>query len=97
LSSNFPAEQAANAKNERPSQGWTLVREFPLPDNYVLMCFRLALRAFALAGRLPWFAFFNFFADLAISVFLFSLSLRCSDGNPFSAATGQSLTKWPAL
>jgi hypothetical protein len=36
--------------------------------DYVLMCFRLPLRAFALAGRLPWFAFFNFLADLAISI-----------------------------
>jgi len=40
--------------------------------DYVLICLRLALRALALAGRLPWFAFLSFFADLAISIFLFA-------------------------
>ncbi len=41
-------------------------------SHYVLMCLRLALRALALAGRLPWFAFLSFFPDLAISVSLSS-------------------------
>ncbi|MFT5325937.1 MAG: hypothetical protein ACI8P0_003811 [Planctomycetaceae bacterium] len=55
------------------------------------MCLRFALRALALAGRFPWFAFFNFFADLAISIFLFT-QLWCFDWNPFWAASDQSLT-----
>jgi hypothetical protein len=40
--------------------------------DYVLICLRLALRALALAGRLPWFAFLSFFPDLAIFIFLFA-------------------------
>jgi hypothetical protein len=52
----------------------------------------LALRAFALAGRFPWLAFFSFFADLAISIFLFALNRRCFYWNPFSAAPDHSLT-----
>jgi hypothetical protein len=47
------------------------------------MCLRLALRAFALAGRFPWLAFFSFFADLAISIFLFALSFTVFTGIHF--------------
>jgi hypothetical protein len=54
------------------------------------MCLRLALRALALAGRLPWFAFFNFFPDLAISIFLFT-QLCSFNWNPFWAVSDQSL------
>jgi len=54
------------------------------------MCLRFALRALALAGRFPWFAFFNFFPDFAISIFLFT-QLCNFDWNPFSAVSDQSL------
>ena len=46
-------------REERPSNLWFRAR-------YVLMFLRLALRAFALAGRFPWFAFFSFRCVLAI-------------------------------
>ncbi len=50
----------------------SFVNVFARNTDQVLMCFRFAFRAFALAGRLPWLAFFSFFADLAISIFLFA-------------------------
>jgi hypothetical protein len=78
--SRSPSTKHTENKNERHPNGWTLICECSqnIVANYVLMCLRLALRAFALAGRLPWLAFFSFFADLAISIFLFALNLCCS-------------------
>ena len=49
-------------REERPSNLWFRAR-------YVLMFLRLALRAFALAGRFPLFAFFSFRCGLAIVFF----------------------------
>ena len=66
---------SAHKKNERPAltrarRSFWLILAGIKPgqfENYVLMCLRLALRAFALQGRLPWFAFFSFLPDLAIT------------------------------
>jgi hypothetical protein len=74
----LPVSSSIGVRTHRPKQKTSVILtdersfiSFQTAD-YVLMCLRLAFRALALAGRLPWFAFLSFFPDLAISIFLFA-------------------------